>query len=361
MQVVVIGGGVIGLSVALAVLRRGHSVTLLDAAPEAREASWAAGGMLAPHNEADGDGPLWRFGCRSLERWPGFLADAGIESEAVDFRQRGSLMPVLDAQDRHQVEAKMAFLAEVGVGSQWLDAARCRAIEPAIAAPQGALAVPGGQIDPRRLLHALCAVVADAGGVLCYRQAVVAIEDGSVVTADGRCHAADEVVLASGAWTSTLADLSDCQLPGEPVKGQLLRFAVDDGLLQRYVHCRHAYCIPRRGAGIVVGASMVSSGFDRSEDPEAIGVLADGARRLLPVLRHHRVCETWTGLRPRLQGGLPCIGRVRPGLVVATGHFRNGILLAPGTADAVAALLIDGVSGLPAALAGPLAAGVEAP
>jgi glycine oxidase len=123
--------------------------------------------------------------------------------------------------------------------------------------------------------------------------------------------------------------------------GTTLRGLIPDGVLRRFVHNQQAYLVPRRGLGLVVGATMVMAGFDRSDDPAAIERLAQSARRLIPALADAPVVEQWTGLRPRLNHGLPIISRLRPGLIVATGHFRNGILLAPITAAAVHALAVQ--------------------
>jgi glycine oxidase len=164
---------------------------------------------------------------------------------------------------------------------------------------------------------------------------VRSIAGGAVGLDDGTTLAADLVVLASGAWTPALAQLVGLDLPGEPVKGQMLRLAAPDGLLHAFIHSPDLYLIARAGQGVVVGATMERAGFDLADDGAAVERLAAGARRLLPALAHAPVPETWTGLRPRLLHGRPVLARLDDTLVLATGHFRNGILLAPATADAV--------------------------
>jgi len=338
MRVSVIGGGIIGLACAVQLRREGHAVTLFDAATAAREASWAAAGMLAPHNEAEGPGPLHALGSASLARWPQWLEALEIAPVQVDFRRRGSLIPVLDAEDQVTVDRRSGVLVAAGVDTRWLDGEDLEHDEPALAA-EGALWLPAAQVDPRRCSHTLRHLAASTGVVLRYRCAVERIEPGVVHTAAGERVASDLSVLASGAWTPDLAAMSGLDLRGEPVKGQMLLIGGGEERLRHFVHCRHAYCVPRAGCGVVVGSTVVCSGFDRTQDDTAIEELAAGARRLFPHLAEYPISETWTGLRPRLCGGLPCIERVAGHLVLATGHFRNGILLTPITAEIVADLV----------------------
>jgi glycine oxidase len=333
---VIVGGGIIGLSCAWRLAREGWRVMLLDGAPEAREASWAAAGMLAPHHEASGPGPLWRLGIDSLARWPGFIEDLGIAPTAVDLHLAGGLLPVLDDADAADVAERRRFLAAHDIPVRWLAPGELRRYEPALTHEcGGALLLPGGQVNPRLMCTRLQAAAAEAGAVIRYHTPVSALAPHGIVLAGGETIAGDEVILASGAWTPGLAALAGIDLPGEPVKGQMLRLRAADGLIGRFVHCHHAYLVPRAGLGLVVGATMVTTGFDRSDDPAAIDRLAAGARRLVPALADAPIIEQWTGLRPRVAHGLPVIARIRPGLIIATGHFRNGVLLAPVTAELV--------------------------
>ena len=310
-RVTIVGGGIIGLSCAWRLARDGWHVTLLDGAPEAREASWAAAGMLAPHHEAHGPGPLWRLGIDSLARWPGFIEDLGITPTAVDLHLAGGLMPVLSDADAAEVAERQRFLSAHGVGARWLDAAEVRQHEPAITGDcAGALLLPGGQVNPRLVCTRLQAAASEAGATIRYHTPVTGISAGGDVTiGDGEVIPGDEVVLASGAWTPGLAALAGIALAGEPVKGQMLRLRAPDGLLSRFVHCQHAYLVPRAGLGLVVGATMVTAGFDKTADPGAIERLAAGARRLVPALADAPIVEHWTGLRPRIA---PWATRDRP-------------------------------------------------
>lgn len=343
-RLTVIGGGIIGLACAWRLTQAGHRVTVLDAAPGVREASWAAAGMLAPHHEYDpiltvgSDGAqaqaLWKLGCDSLERWPAFAADLG-GTEALDFHQEGGLVPLLP-EDTPAVLARAEGLARAGVSVEDLSGSALAVLAPGLAVTR-ALRLPAAQVDPRRTTAALIAAL---GPAVHYGERAVGLEGTTVITSRERRLSADAVVLASGAWTPDLATLAGLDLPGEPVKGQMLRFALENGALKAFVHCHQAYLVPRAGAGLIVGSTMRWSGFDRTESAEDIAHLTASARRLLPGLASHPL-EHWTGLRPRLTRGLPLVDQVRPGLIVATGHFRNGILLTPLTAD----LVVDLVAG----------------
>ena len=332
-RIAVVGGGVIGLACAWRLAADGHQVLVFDGAPEAREASWAAAGMLAPHHEATTADAVWRLGCASLARWPAFAQQLGAD---VDLHLTGGLLPLLDEADELLLTQKQAFTAAHGIATQWLSGAELAHREPHLTA-RGALLVPGGHVDPRRLTAALRHACAQRGVDLRYGTPVTALSAGGVRTGS-TSEACDLTVLANGAWTPALAQLAGIALTGEPVKGQLVRFAVADGLLQHFVHCHHAYLVPRAGAGLVVGSTMVWADFDKSEDPAAIAHLTANARRLLPQLAKAPIVETWTGLRPRVGAGTPVLQRVRDDLIIATGHFRNGILLTPITAEAVAEL-----------------------
>ncbi len=336
--IAVIGAGLIGLSCAWRLAQDGHRVTLLDASAEPRESSWAAAGMLAPHHESEQPSPLWRLCADGLARWPGFLAEVGLAREAADWREAGGWIRARDLATLDQLEAGLRWLRTTGTNVLRLSAAAYARTCPGVAPGVGALWLPGAQVDPRLVLEPLRAACRVAGVVDRCGSAVVRLELDAVVTADGARHACDEVVLASGAWTPALAGLTGVRLAGAPVKGQMVRLA-GPCHLPGFVREDHHYLMSRNDGSVVVGATMVDAGFDRTQDEVAIRALTAWAMAAVPALVGTSVSESWTGLRPRLAGGLPAIGRVRTGLLVATGHFRNGILLAPITGTIIADLL----------------------
>jgi glycine oxidase len=338
MRISVVGAGLIGLSCAWRLVRDGHRVCVFDSSAEPREASWAAAGMLAPHHEADHDSPLWRLCAAGLERWPGFLQELGMSPRDADWRDGGGWIRATDLADLDRLEASLRWLRATGTDVLRLSAgAYARACS--VAAPGvGALWLPGAQVDPRLVWPRLRAACLAAGVTERLGAPVTAIAEGSLALADGSTHASDAVLLASGAWTPALAALTGTQLPGAPVKGQMIRLP-GPCHLRGFIRQDHRYLMSRHDGSVVVGATMVEAGFDRALDPSATSALAAWAGDAVPALAAQTPSEAWTGLRPRLASGLPAIGRVRQGLWVATGHFRNGVLLAPITGDLIADLV----------------------
>lgn len=347
MRVAIIGGGIIGLSVAwrLAMSGRCDAVAIYDAQAESREASWAAAGMLAPHNEATEENPLWDLCCQSFQRWPQFLRELGCEAEDVDYRNNGSLLPILtddDCRNLEDIDYKANWLSAAGIAIDRWHGARIRRDEPSLGTHiQEVIRMPGGHVNPRLVCQFLRQRCADLGVQLFYDCSVEAIEDARLRFADAQSQQYDHIVMAAGAWTPQMAQLCGISLRGEPVKGQMIAFDTSGTniALNHFIHCAHAYCVPRVGTGMVIGASMEYQGFDRAENEAAIASLRAGAIRLIPELAQAPVSETWTGLRPRLHGGLPMFARINQHLSMCSGHFRNGILLAPISADIMSQLV----------------------
>lgn len=343
----VLGAGVIGAAIARALAGRGALVTLIDAQDRSREASWAAGGMLAPHSEFDAPSPLFDLGRASLALYPA-LRDELLDAtgQDIDLRLSGTLLPALTAADEREIEAKRAFLASQGIAHQLLSPAQLAREEPALTtAARGALETPDHAVDNRRLWSALFEDCARRGVVMAMGERIERVEThaGRVIglhTA-ARTIVADEFVLAAGAWSGGLASLFGFDLPAEPIKGQLLKLEVPPDLVRRVIRHGHTYLVPRTGTELVVGATSEEAGFEKAVTEEAMCHLHRSAAALVPALAKRPVMERWAGLRPRLADGLPALGRV-PGLAnltLATGHYRNGILLTPITGEIVARLI----------------------
>jgi glycine oxidase len=366
-HVAVVGGGVIGLSAAWLAARSGRRVTLVD--PDAGEsAARVAAGMLAPLSETwFGEEPLLRLNLLAAQRFPEFAAALEAAAGAsVGLRREGTLGVALDAGDRAVLARSAGLRRTLGLPAEELDAARCRELEPFLTADvQGGLLSAGDwSVDNRRYLDAL-ARAADGAGVLRVTGRVTRVDAPGVVLADGTAIAADAVVLAAGAWSGTVDGVpEDVRRRVRPVKGQLLRLRPTAGLppvlthtLRGTVRGADVYLVPRADGEVVVGASAEDRGFDRTATAGAVHDLLRDALALLPVLGELELAEVGVGLRPGTPDNGPIVGRAGDGLVVATGHYRNGVLLSAATAEAVVALL-DG-DPLPAPWA-PFGVGVPA-
>src|SRR4029453_7637029 len=333
---VVVGGGVIGLGIAWRAATAGLSVTVVDEAP-GRGASWAAAGMLAPVTELHyGEDELLALNLASAARWPGFAAEVEEASgQPVGYRPGGTLAVARDADDKPALEDLYRFQRGAGLEVQRLRSRECRQLEPGLhpSIRGGVLAAGDHQVDHRALVLALLGACERAGG-------------RGWVRAGGEPRAAGPVVLAAGCWSGGLGGLAAEALPPvRPVKGQLLylRGPADQPLCSRNVRGLEVYVVPRGDGRVVVGATVEEQGFDTTVTAGAVHDRLRAARELLPDPAELELLETVVGLRPGSPDNAPMLGPAGPqGLVVATGHYPNGILLPPVTADAVAELLATG-------------------
>jgi glycine oxidase len=319
----------------------GAAVTIVDPSP-GHGATGAAAGMLAPVTELHyGEERLLRLHLASARRYPDFVAELeAATGVAVDYNRTGTVVAAWDAADLAALRDLAELHASLGLTSQLLTARELRALEPAIAPglPGGLFAADDHAVNPRRLHHAL---LANANVV---REHVASVGDGTVTLAGGDVISADTVVVAAGARSSQIGGVS---IPGlRPVKGQTLRLRsarpVLDHVLRGSVRGTPVYLVPRTDGELVVGATSEEAGYDERPRAGAVYDLMRDAQLLLPVVLEMELVEVSTGLRPATPDNSPVIDRVAPRVVVATGHYRNGVLLAPITADAVAELVLHG-------------------
>ncbi len=352
-DVAIAGGGVIGLSVAWTLALAGHSVAVCDPEP-GRGAAWVAAGMLAPANEAFfGEEALARLLLAGAQRWPPFAKSLEeAVGSSVGFEASGTVVVACDSSDRAALDRLLEFRQSIGVESTRLSASECRRLVPSLSpAICGGAEVPGDhQVDNRLLLAALVAACHRAG-VEFVTERVSAVEldrKGSaqgLVTEGGRSVRADAVVAAMGWQTRRLRGVPDHALPEvRPVKGHILRLGSNEPLLARtvrgLVRGRACYLVPRRDHSVVVGATVEEMGDDMTVQAGAVHTLLDDARALVPGLDEFELTECSVGLRPGSPDNAPFVGWSDvPRLAVATGHYRNGILLAPITAEAIGALV----------------------
>jgi glycine oxidase len=354
-RVVVIGAGVIGLGIAWRLAARA-AVTVFDRGKAGAGASHAAAGMLAACAEAEpGEETLVALGRESQRRWPAFAEElertTGVD---VELRTEGTLVVALTADDQATIAHHLEFQRQLALPLEWLSAAATRAREPRLAGKiAGALFSPEDhQVDNRKLAHALRIAAEQAGVDIREHQPVkeFVVHGGQargVVLNDGTSVPADIVVLAAGAWSRGIGGLPpDRRPPVRPIKGQMLALRMDPAapLLSHVLWAPGVYLVPRRDGRLIVGATVEEKGFDDTITAGGLLTLLEAAWRAIPAVEELPVDEIWVGHRPGSRDDAPILGPgPLAGLFYATGHHRNGILLAPVTADAMARLILDDV------------------
>ncbi|MGW2374430.1 glycine oxidase ThiO [Kitasatospora sp. NPDC001683] len=359
-DVLVIGGGVIGLAVAWRAAQRGlRNVIVVDPCHGGGAAGVAAG-MLAPVTELQyGEEPLLHLGMASNQRYESFAAELTEASGGLDtgYRRCGTIAVALDSDDREELRELHAFHQRLGLDSSWLTGREARKLEPMLApGVRGGLHVADDhQVDPRRLLTALVAACERAGVLLHRAEAVELLVDGDRATgarlSTHETVTADRIVLAAGPHSHRLPGLPEGALPAiRPVKGQVLRLQIPDAyrpFLSRNVRAvvrgQHLYLVPRENGELVVGATTEEQGYDTTVTAGGVYELLRDAHELVPGITELPLAETAAGLRPGSPDNAPLLGPTSlPGLVAATGHYRNGVLLTPVTADLLADYLANG-------------------
>jgi len=356
-NVAIIGAGVIGLGIAWRLAMRGVPVAVFDKGACGAGASHAAAGMLAACAEAEpGEEALVTLGRASQARWPAFAAElkqaSGVD---VGLRPEGTLVVALTSDDQARLSHQLVFQQKLGLPLQWITAAETRRREPHLAGKlAGAVFSPEDtQVDNRKLAAALRIAAEAAGAGISEHQAVKTISNDAgrvdgIVLADGRKVAADVVVLAAGAWSRSIEGLApELRPPVRPIKGQMLALRMDPTapLLTHVVWAPGAYLVPRLDGRLLVGATVEEKGYDTSLTAGGILTLLEAAWRVVPAVEELPIDEMWVGHRPGSRDDAPILGTgLIDGLIYATGHHRNGILLTPITADAIAELVLEGAA-----------------
>ncbi|MFB8270896.1 glycine oxidase ThiO [Streptomyces sp. NPDC055955] len=359
-DVLVVGGGIIGLVTAWRAAQRGLRTAVVDPEPGGGAAQVAAG-MLAAVTElhyGETEQTLLGLNVESARRYPAFAAELS-EATGLDlgYRACGTLAVALDSDDRAHLRELHALQHKSGLDSEWLSGRECRRLEPMLApSVRGGLRVDGDhQIDPRRLAKALVAAC-ELAGVRFHRQwakRLTVVREGArgVVLADGTVLDADRVVLAGGSLSGRLAGVPDDVLPPvRPVKGQVLRLTVPkvyapflSRTVRAVVRGGNLYLVPRVNGELVVGATSEELGWDTTVTAGGVYELLRDAHELVPGITELPLTETRAGLRPGSPDNAPILGPTAlPGLLLATGHYRNGVLLTPVTGDAMAHVLATG-------------------
>ncbi|MGC4984530.1 glycine oxidase ThiO [Streptomyces sp. DT193] len=357
-DVLVVGGGIIGLVTAWRAARRGFTTALVDPEPGGGAAQVAAGMLAAVTELHFGEETLLGLNLASARRYPDFAAELTEASgQDLGYRRSGTLAVALDADDRAHLRELHALQVRSGLESEWLSGRECRRLEPMLApGVRGGLRVDGDhQIDPRRLAAALVTACERAGVVMhrtwAERLTVVRERATGIVAADGTGLGAGQVVLAGGSLSGRLAGVPDDVVPPvRPVKGQVLRLTVPGRyapFLHRTVRAvvrgSHVYLVPRENGELVVGATSEELGWDTTVTAGGVYELLRDAHELVPGITELPLTETRAGLRPCSPDNAPLLGpSALDGLLLATGHHRNGVLLTPVTGDVMAHVLTTG-------------------
>ena len=357
-DVLVVGGGIIGLVTAWRAAQRGLSTAVVDPEPGGGAAQVAAGMLAAVTELHYGEQTLLGLNLASAHRYPAFAAElTELTGQDLGYRRCGTLAVALDADDRAHLRELHALQRQSGLESEWLSGRECRRLEPMLApGVRGGLRVDGDhQIDPRRLTRALLAACERAGVVFhrtwAQRLRVVRDRAAGVATTDGEELGASQVVLAAGSLSGRLEGLPQALLPPvRPVKGQVLRLTVPprhapflSRTVRAVVRGSHVYLVPRENGELVVGATSEEQGWDTTVTAGGVYELLRDAHELVPGITELPLTETRAGLRPGSPDNAPLLGPTElPGLLLATGHYRNGVLLTPVTGDAMAHVLTTG-------------------
>jgi glycine oxidase len=346
-EVVVIGAGVQGCAVAWRLAQAGRDVLVLERAIPGAEASSAAGGILSPGVEALEPGPFYALGRASLARYPAFVAELEqVTGVALGYRGGGTLEVALDDQHARLLAGRAAKIHSAGLPVTVLDDAEVRRLEPGLSPEaRGALWFEDeASLDPRQLGRALAIAAARAGARFLTGQ-VRAIR-AAFGRVDGVEHEsgpidAPAVVLAAGSWSMQVAGHGLPPGAVRPVRGQMAVLDTRPPLLSRVVFSGHGYLVPRPDGRVLCGSTMEEVGFEKAVTAGGLRHLLEVGLAIAPALERAPLVETWSNFRPASPDGEPILGPGPvAGLLYATGHTRNGILLCPVTADAIAACVL---------------------
>jgi glycine oxidase len=338
---VVIGGGLIGLACAWRAAERGLSVVVLERGEPGAGASGVAAGMLAPVTEADfGEELLLRLNLASRRLWPGFAAELEERSGLTcGYRESGALVVAAERDDLGELRRLHAYQRSLGLDAEWLTPKDCRSLEPGLSPgiAGGILAPQDGHADPGAVMRALRAALEAAGGKVMSGCEALSVEHGGVRTRTGVV-AAGAVVMAAGAWSPELMSGAP---PVRPVKGQILELrarGASAGPPGRIVRTPRCYLFARADGRTLLGATVEEQGFDTTVTADGVYRLLEAAWEVYPEVGELELVSSRAGLRPGTPDNLPVVGEAS-GVTWATGHYRNGVLLAPVTAAGVASLL----------------------
>ena len=351
-DIVIVGGGVIGLTIARALALRGvRDVCLVERGNLGTEASWAAAGMLLPQVEADAADEFFNLACQSRDLYQAFAAalreETGID---VELDTTGTLYLALTDHDYEEIEKRYEWQTRAGLSVELLNAAEARECEPCISeSTRGVLRFPRDiQVENRRLLSALANSVKKLGVTIATQTTVESlILEGNRVRGVQTFRGAiscSTAVIAAGTWSSFIKTAPQSPIPAiEPVRGQMVCLEAKPQLTRHVIYSQRGYIVPRQDGRLLAGSTSEHAGFAKCVTAGGIATILRNALEISPAIADLPVVDTWAGLRPRAAGGLPVLGACGEidGLFCATGHYRNGILLAPLTGELISKAIIS--------------------
>lgn len=352
--VLVIGGGVVGLSIARQLKKKGiGKITILERGEIGREASFAAAGMLAPHAETDKFDDFYYLCNESNQLYPQFAAELFAETGVdIELERSGTFYLAFNDQDSLEIRRRFEWQKKAGLKIEYLAAAEIRRAEPFVSPDvrEGLFFPNDWQVENRKLIAALqkFAALNEIEIITNTEVSDLLTENGKIVGAETKEEKffAEKVVLTTGAWTSFIK-IPDFVLPRiVPIRGQLLSFRTVKRLFFHVIYSPRGYIVPRLDGKILAGATVENVGFDKQTTDGGINFIKENAVEIAPNLSNLEISETWAGLRPFATDGLPILGSFPQveNLFIATGHYRNGILLAPLTGELMAEKIINNSS-----------------
>lgn len=358
-NIVIIGGGVIGLGIGWQLAKSGAVVTIYDRGEAGRAASWAAAGMLAPYAEVHTEEPeLLQLGIESLSLYPQWVDELETDSQmSIGYRVEGTLIVGLEADDTHQLRHLYKAQQQFGLDVQWLNGKEACEIESALS-PRVTSAIhceTDHQVDNRLMICALKNAFQKYDGMLYENRSVrkIVIENEKVIAVQSQedMKQCDIVILAAGCWSTQINGIPEgIHPPVRPVKGQMLALEMEEGIeirtVIRTVRARYptsVYLVPRSDGRLIVGATSEEMGYDDRLTAGGMFELLRGAWEVVPGIYELPILESWSGLRPGSRDNAPILGKTQiDNLIYATGHYRNGILLTPITAYEISKLILTG-------------------
>jgi glycine oxidase len=352
--VAIVGGGICGLGIGWRLAAAGCAVDVFEKGKAGREASWAAAGLLAANVETEpGEEALLALNLESQAAWPDFATELeAVSGVDLGYRDEGILVVAAHRDDAAELRNTYEFHRSLGLEVEWLTGGQARRMEPHLAPGVSAAvsSVKDHQVDNRQLVRALHEAFLRSGGRLHEDTTVEAIDveagQAKGIQVAGQRREADMVLLAAGAWSYDIDGVPPvARPPVRPLKGQVIALQMEPRapIIDRVIWGPGIYLVPRRDGTLILGATVEEKGFDSDLTAGGVFRLLEAAWEILPQIEELPIKEMWVGFRPTSRDDAPILGPTAvDGLVVATGHHRNGVLLAPLTIDAVSAFMLDG-------------------